>query len=152
MAGRARSVALAAAGVIALVAPLVVELQPAGATVWTATTREDFDITLPGPPIGPGGTFTCTVQDDASHDTVAHTATATGSVPGVCGGLEYELYVEVSAKDENGQVRTVSSTVPPGPAPTLDHAVSAVTTTVTVTITDLACASNCSHTVHANPK
>jgi hypothetical protein len=144
-----RALALASVGLTALVAPLVLDPQPASATVYTKTTNENFDITLP---FG-GGTFTCQVQDDASHDTVAHTATATGSVPGPCGGLEYELYVEVSAKDANGQVHTVSSNSPPDSGSvTLANAVSAVTTTVTVTITDFACASNCTHTVHANPK
>lgn len=143
-----RALALASAGLLALVVPLVLEAQPASAAVYMVTTRENFDITDPF-----GGTFTCQVEDDASHDTVARTATATGSVPGPCGGLEYELYVEVSAKDENGQVHTVSSNVPPGSlSVTLANAVSAVTTTVTVTITDFACASNCTHTVHANPK
>jgi hypothetical protein len=148
MIGRARSLAMASAGLTALVGPLVVGTQPASAAVYTARTREDFEITAP---IG-GAKATCTVQDDASHDTDAHTATVTGSVPGVCGGLEYDLYVEVSAKDQSGQVHTMSANSPGNPTVTLTNAYTAVKTTVTVTITDFACGSNCSHTVHANPK
>jgi hypothetical protein len=139
---------MTSAGLTALVAPLLVWTEPASAAVYRATTREDFEITAP---FG-GATATCTVQDDASHDTDAHTATVTGSVPGVCGGLEYEMDVSVSAKDQSGQVHTVSNHTPNGQSATLTNAYSAVTTTVTVYITDFACGSNCSHTVHANPK
>ena len=103
-----------------------------------------------------GDGITCPLQDQASHDTSANTASAVGVPLGEsrCFGINAFTTVTITYKDENNLTHTSRASGTDIVNLSVDHAKSNVRTTVTVHYLDCNpdASASCDLTVTANPK
>jgi hypothetical protein len=152
MGKRARTAAMAGAGLMAVVAPLIGGAEPAAAQVNTVEQSGALTFVDYG-----GSTPTCRVLDIASHDTSANTAGLRSSFTGGsdCFGFGHiTVNLTLTYKDERGVAHEVNATADDDTSFTVDHAKSDVKTTVRVHYSDCNpnASATCDLTVTANPK